>query len=415
MGKKNITPTISAGLDMGSGKVCAVITRLGEQGRPEILSASSIPSRGIRKGVVVNLEQAALSALSALEKAEMQAGVSVEEILLGISGGHIESTRSKGVIAITARKEITSDDMRRVVDAAAAVVIPPDREIIHIIPQEYKVDDEYGVKNPLGMMGSRLEVNVHIITVAATNVSNLIKSVYKAGFDTKDIVLKTLASSLAIISEDEKDEGCCLVDLGAGTTDFVVFLDGGMRHTGQINLGGAYVTSDIAYGLKTTTHIAEQLKCRYGSAVAALVPLKEQIELPNPTGRTERKESRRILAEIIQPRMEEILFLVNQELEKTGLKARLSSGIILTGGGANTEHIETLAGEIFNMPSRVGYPVGVIGLTDQIFDPAFSTAAGLSLYGLKGSHKLSPMSGPDEDKNFQNIVGRIKEWFNEFF
>ncbi|MGL5721201.1 MAG: cell division protein FtsA [Brevinema sp.] len=412
---KSPTPTFSAGLDIGTDKVCAVISCLDETGRPSVLSSASVPSRGIRKGVVVNLEQAAVCASAVLEKAQMQAGVQVDDVILGISGGHIESTKSKGVIAVSTRQGITQNDVQRVLDAAAALVLPPDREIIHIIPQGYKVDDEEGVKNPVGMTGSRLEVNVHIITVAAASVSNLIKSVYKAGYETSDIVLKTLASSQAILSEDEKDEGCCLIDLGAGTTDYVIFYEGGMRHTGQIGLGGSHVTSDIAYGLKTTSVLADQLKHRYGCAVATLVPLKEYMELPNPAGRARLTESRRILAEIMQPRIEEILFLLNEEITKTGLKSRLSSGVILTGGGANTEHIETLAAEIFNLPVRVGYPVGIGGLTDLILDPASSTAAGLSLVGLKGAIKMESISGPDEDKNFQTIIGRIKEWFNEFF
>lgn len=408
-------PTIALGLDIGTEKVCAVMACLDETGIATVISAASTPSRGIRKGVVINLDQAAFSAAAAIDKARMLAGADADEIILGISGGHIESTQSKGVIAVSNRRSITDEDVRRVIDAATALVLPPDREIIHTIPQGYKVDDEDGVKNPVGMTGARLEVKVNIITVAAASVSNLIKSVYKAGFETTDISLKTLAASRAILTEDEKDEGCCLIDLGSGSTDYIIFLEGGMRNSGQISLGGGHVTSDIAYGFKTTAPIADQLKRRYGSAVAALVPLTEQMELPNPAGRSRLSEPRRLLAEIIQPRLEEILFLLNEEFEKTGLKSRLGAGVVLTGGGANCEHIETLAAEVFNLPVRVGYPVNMGGISDMVLDPSTSAATGLALSGLKGAVKMTALMGPDDEKNFQTIIGRIKEWFNEFF
>jgi len=411
----DIPNKVIAGLDMGTGKISAVIAQYNQNGQTEILGAASVSSRGIRKGVVVNLEQASLAAMAAIEKAELQAGITINSVLLGISGGHIESTKSKGIIAISTHKEINEDDIKRVIDAATTVVIPPDREIIHVLPQDFSVDDEQGVKNPVGMTGSRLEARVHIITVAAASVSNLIKSVYKAGFDTADIILKALASARAILHEEEKDEGCVLIDIGAGTTDFVVFLDGGMRHTGQLSIGGSHITNDISYGMKTTMHIAEELKCEFGSAIATEVPIQEQIEIPNPSGRSERIESRRLLAEIIQPRLEEILFLINEEIEKTGLKAYLSSGVIITGGVSCTENIEDLAVEIFQIPVRIGLPKNLRGLNDFIRNPGFSTATGLALYGLEYVPKLGSMSSPDDDKNFQTIVHRIQDWFNEFF
>ncbi len=312
---------------MGSSKINVVIVRNSDN-QAEIIGAASLPSRGIRKGVIVNLEQAAMVTAAAIEQAELQAGVDVDSVILGISGGHIEATNSRGVIAI--QKEITSEDIKRVIDAASTVVIPPDRETIHILPQSFAVDEETGIKEPLGMIGSRLEVSVNIITVAASSVNNMIKSVYKAGLDTTDIILKPLAAARALIKEEEKEEGCVLVDIGASTTNFVVFSDGGYKSTGQLSIGGAHITNDISYGMKTTMHIAEQIKCTYGSAIADLVPIQEQLEIPTPNGRTERIESRRLLCEIIQPRLEEILFLVNEEIEKTGLKNQLSGGVILT-------------------------------------------------------------------------------------
>ncbi|MGL4366833.1 MAG: cell division protein FtsA [Brevinemataceae bacterium] len=406
---------IIAGLDMGTGKIAVVISGLDMHNKPEILGVASVPSRGIRKGVVINLEQAAFAAISAIEKAELQAGTTVNSVMLGISGGHIEITKSKAVIAVPTGREINKEDINRVIDAATTVVIPPDREIIHVLPQEFSVDDQKGIKDPIGMLGSRLEVYVHIITVAAASVNNLIKSVYKAGFDTSDIILKSLASSRALIHEEERDEGCLLIDIGAGTTDFIVFLDGGMRHTGQLSIGGSHITNDISYGMKVTMHTAEKIKCQYGSAIAAAVPLQEQFEILNPNGRSERLETRRLLAEIIQPRLEEILFLVNEEIEKTRFKSYLSAGIILTGGVACTENIEELAMEIFNLPVRVGSPINLRGLNEFVRNPSLSTAVGLSLYGLQHKPQIGSMSSPDEDKNFQNIVQRIQGWFNEFF
>lgn len=406
---------IVAGLDMGSSKISAVITRLNNSNTPEILGAASSPSRGIRKGVIVNLEQAALTTTSVIEQAELQAGVTIDSVILGVSGGHIESTKSKGIIAIPSKKEITSEDIQRVIEAATTIIIPPDREIIHVLPQSFTVDDEPNIKDPLGMTGSRLEVHVHIITVAATSVNNLIKSVYKAGFDTADIILKPLAASRALVKEEEKEEGCVLIDIGASTTNFVIFIEGGVKHTGQLSIGGTHITNDISYGMKTTMHIAEQIKCSHGAAIATAIPMQEQLKIPTPNGRIERVESRRLLCEIIQPRLEEILFLVNEEIEKTGLKSHLSGGIILTGGVVSTEYIEELAAEIFHLPIRIGMPFQFRGLDEFVKSPSFSTATGLSLYGLQHTSKLGSMSSPDEDKNFQKIVYRIQDWFNEFF
>ena len=407
--------TVIAGLDIGSSKTSVVITRL-DGNNPEILGAASVPSRGIRKGVIINLAQAASTITAAVEKAELQAGVTVKSVVLGISGGHIEFTKSKGVIAIPSQKEITAEDIKRVKETATTIIIPPDREMIDVLPQSFSVDDQPGIKDPIGMTGSRLEVHVHIVTVAATSVNNLIKSVYKAGFSMADIILKPRAITRALIKEEEKEEGCVLIDIGASTTNYVIFTDGGIKHTGQISIGGGHITNDISYGMKTTLHIAEQIKCDYGSAIATSIPIQEQLEIPTPNGRTERIESRRLLSEIIQPRLEEILFLINEQIEKTGFKSHLSAGVILTGGVANTEYIEELAGEIFQLPVRIGMPYQFRGLDEFVKDPSFSTATGLSLYGLQITPKLDNVSSPDEDKNFQKNIYRIRDWFqNEFF
>ena len=415
MSTNHSSSSIIAGLDIGSSKTSVVITRLDNNNKPEILGAASIPSRGIRKGVIVNLEQAALTVTAAIEQAELQAGITIESVILGVSGGHIELTKSKGIIAIPSQKEITSDDVKRVIETATTIIIPPDREIIHVLPQSFSVDDQLGIKDPTGMMGSRLEIHVHIITVAATSVNNLIKSVYKAGFNTADIILKPLAAARALIKEDEKEDGCILIDIGSSTTNYVIFTEGGIKHTGQLSIGGGHITNDISYGMKTTMHIAEQIKCNYGSAIATSIPMQEQLEIPTPNNRTERIESRRLLSEIIQPRLEEILFLVNEQIEKTGFKSHLSAGVILTGGVSCTEYIDELAREIFQLPVRLGIPYQFRGLDEFVKNPSFSTATGLSIYGLQNTPKLDYTSSPDEDKNFQKIVYRIQDWFNEFF
>ena len=404
--------TIIAGLDIGSSKTNVVIARLNENNNPEILGAASVPSRGIRKGVIVNLEQAALTVTEVIEKAELQAGVTVESVILGVSGEHIELTKSKGVITIPSQKEITADDIKRVLETATTVIIPPDREIIHVLPQSYSVDDQLGIRDPFGMTGSRLEAHVYIVSVAVTSVKNLIKSVYKAGFNTTDMILKSLAATRALVREEEKDEGCILIDIGASATNYIIFTDGGIKHTGQLSIGGGHITNDISYGMKTTLHIAEQIKCDHGSAIATSIPMQEQLEIPTPNGRTERIESRRLLSEIIQPRLEEILFLINEQIEKTGFKSQLSAGVILTGGVVNTEYIEELAGEIFQLPIRIGIPYQFRGLDEFVKNPSFSTATGLSLYGLQSTPKSDNVSSTEEDKNFQKFVN----WFrNEFF
>ena len=403
---------IVAGLDIGSSKTSVVITRLNDNNNPEILGAASVPSRGIKKGVIVNLEQAALTVTEVIEKAKLQAGVTVDSVILGVSGGHIELTKSKGVITIPSRKEITADDIKRVIETATTIIIPPDKEIIHVIPQSFSVDDQLGIRDPLGMTGSRLEVHVHIVTVAATSVNNLIKSVYKAGFNTSKIVLKPLAATLTLVKEEEKEEGCVLIDIGASTTNYVILTDGGIKYTGQLSIGGSHITNDISYGMKTTVHIAEQIKCDFGSAIATSIPMQEQLEIPTPNGRTDRIESRRLLSEIIQPRLEEILFLINEQIEKTGFKSHLSAGVILTGGVANTEYIEELAGEIFQLPVRIGIPYQFRGLDEFVKDPSFSTATGLSLYGIQNTPKLDNTTSPAEAKKLRKIFSWV---YNDFF
>lgn len=407
---------IVVGLDIGTTKVCSVIGNINQAGELEILGVGLVPSRGLRKGVVIDIESTAKSIYTSLEKAEIQAGVEVHGVFLGISGGHIEGINSKGVIAITDKdREISQNEVRRVIEAATAVVIPVDREVIHIIPQEFVVDDQDGIKDPVGMSGTRLEAVVHIITAAATSINNIIKSLEKSGFNAKDIVLEPLASAQAVLSEEEKELGVALVDIGGGTTDYVIFQEGSLRKTGVISLGGNNVTNDIAYGLKTPSASAEEIKVKYGASIVDFINEQEEIEVPGLGGRPSRIEKRRNLVEIMQPRIEEILDLVDSQIEKTGYKDMLAGGVVLTGGVALTPFICDLAEEIFGLPVRLGKPLRIKGLNDIVDSPVYSTAVGLTLYAQNNAPKLGPTNSKDDEKNIRSIIDRVKDWLEEFF
>jgi cell division protein FtsA len=404
------------GMDIGTTKVCTVISKINDMGELEIIGVGLVPSRGLRKGVVINIESTASSIASSVEKAEIQAGVEVKGAYIGISGGHIEGITSKGVIAISDKnKEITEADVRRVIDAAMAIVIPVDREIVHIIPQEFIVDNQDGIKNPVGMTGVRLEAVVNIITAAATSINNIVKSVSRAGYETLDIILEPLAAAQAVLTEEEKELGVALVDIGGGTTDYIIFENGSSRKTGVISLGGNQITNDVAFVLKTPTNSAEEIKRKYGAAISEYIPDDEMIEIPGLGGRSPTVEKRKTLVEVIEARIEEILSLVNMEFEKSGLKPYLAAGVVLTGGVALTPYIVDLASEIFGMPVRIGKPIGVAGLKDIVESPVYSTAVGLALYAKNHLPKLGPVNTKDDDKNFKSIIERIREWFNEFF
>jgi len=411
-----LEPRVVVGLDIGTTKVCTVIAKISENNDLEIMGVGLAPSKGLRKGVVINIDSTASSIAASVEKAEIQAGFEVKGVYIGISGGHVEGINSKGVIAVSDKnKEITEADVRRVIDAATAIVIPVDREVIHIIPQEFIVDDQDGIKDPVGMSGIRLEAVVNIITAAATSVNNIVKSVNKAGFEALDIVLEPLASAQAILTEEEKELGVVLVDIGGGTSDYVIFEHGSSRQSGILSIGGNHITNDIAFGLKTPILAAEEIKRKYGVAIAEYVDKNEEIEVPGLGGREPKIEKRRNLAEIIEPRIEEILSLVNQEIEKTGKKDYLAAGVVLTGGVALTPYIVEKAGEVFNLPVRIGRPLGVKGLKDIVDSPIYSTAVGLTLYAQDNLPRLGPTNSRDDEKNFKSIVERIREWFNEFF
>ncbi len=403
-------------MDIGTTKVCTVIAKINELSELEIMGVGLVPSKGLRKGVVINIDSTAASIAASVEKAEIQAGVEVKSLYIGISGGHVEGINSKGVIAVSDKnREIAETDVRRVIDAATAIVIPVDREVIHIIPQEFIVDNQDGIKDPVGMSGIRLEAVVNVITAAATSVNNLIKSLSKAGFEASDIVLEPLASAQAILSEEEKELGVVMVDIGGGTTDYVIFENGSLRKTGIFSIGGNHITNDVAYGLKTPPVAAEEIKRKFGAAISDFVPIEEEIEVPGLGGRTPAMVKRRDLAAIIEPRVEEILHLVKNEIDKYGKKEFLAAGVVLTGGVALTPHIVELAGEVFDLPVRVGRPLGIKGLRDIVDSPIYSTAVGLSLYAQDNLPKLGPTNSRDEEKNFKSIIDRMRDWFNEFF
>lgn len=404
---------IIVGLDIGTTKVCAVIGEIDED-RVEIIGVGTSPSHGLRKGVVVNIDSTIKSIENAISEAELMAGVEVSSVFSGIAGGHIKGINSHGVIAISRGREVTRADVERVIDAAKAVSIPLDREIIHVLPQQFIIDGQDGIKEPIGMSGVRLEVEIHIVTGAVTSAQNIIKCVNRAGFEVEDIVLEPLAASYAVLTEDEKDLGVVLVDIGGGTTDIAIFIDGSIWHTGVLSIGGDNVTKDISVGLRTPIVEAEKIKINYGSCMSSLVKNGETIVIPSVGEHKERTLPRQVLAEIIEPRMEEIFSLINQEIRMTGYENLVTSGIVLTGGASLLEGTVELAERVFDLPVRIGTPAGVSGLVDVINSPLYSTGVGLVIYGMM--HKLEGKKTKLGTKNiFGRTFTRIKEWFGEFF
>jgi cell division protein FtsA len=369
-------------------------------------------SEGLKRGVVINLEKTVESITKALEDAEMMAGVKVNSVFAGIAGDHIRSINSRGVIALSGSgSEISSKDVERVINAARAVALPMDREIIHVLPQEYTVDDQSGIKDPIGMSGVRLEAEVHIVTGAVTSAQNIYRSVKKAGLEVCDLVLQPLASSYALLSPEEEELGVALIDLGGGTTDIAIFHDGSIRHTAVIGLGGNNVTNDIAIGLRTPVEQAEEIKKSYGCALSSLVDSDEMIKVPGVGGREPKEISRGVLAAIIEPRAEEIFSLVLREIKKTNYSDLLVAGVVLTGGGSLMEGMIELAEQIFDMPAKKGIPQGFSGLVDLVSTPIHSTGVGLILYGLEQLKEGKSKGGSKEKGWFR----RMKNLFGQYF
>ena len=401
------------GLDIGTTKIAAIVGEYGDDGQINIVGIGSHPSRGLRKGVVVNIESTVESVRRAVEEAELMAGIKIHSAYVGIAGGHIRGFNSHGIIAIKT-KEVTPADIDRVVDAAKAIAIPLDREVIHVLPQEYIVDDQDGIRDPLGMSGVRLEGKVHIVTAAVTSAQNVVKSVNRAGLEVEDIALEQLASSEAVLTPDEKELGVCLVDIGGGTSDLAIFAQGCIRHTTVLSLGGNHVTNDIAVGLRTPTHEAEKIKKKYGCALRELVKEQETIEVPSVGGREPRVLSRQLLSEIIEPRMEEIFTLIQREIITSGFADLISSGVVLTGGATIMDGVPELAERVMHLPVRRGIPAGVGGLVDVVSSPLYATGVGLLFYGrrcqLQGRNRQ--LNGHNK---FDKVLSRMKTWFGDFF
>jgi cell division protein FtsA len=410
----NYDNDVIVGLDIGTTKVCAIIGRVNEYGGVDVVGVGVSPSRGLRKGVVVNIESTVNSVATAIEKAELMAGIEVKSVFAGIAGGHIEGINSRGVVAVSSRsKEITEIEVERVIDAAKALALPMEREVIHVIPQEFVIDNQDGIKDPVGMSGVRLEAEVHIVTGAVASAQNIVKSVNRAGYAVNDIVLEPLASALSTLKDDEKELGVVLIDMGGGTTDVLIYLNGSVWHTSVLSMGGNHVTNDISIGLRTPVTAAEEIKRQWGIARSDLVEPDEMIEVPNVGGRNPSRMPRQILAEIVQPRMEEIFFLVKEELDKKDFKNLLAGGIVLTGGASLLEGSEKVAEDVFEMPVRIGMPSGVTGLMEEVSSPEFATGVGLVHYGLNAL----PESFIENRGNglFTTIKKRMTNWLGEFF
>lgn len=402
------------GLDIGTTKVCAVIGEYDETGRLQIIGVGSHPSSGLRRGVVINIESTLKSVAAAVEAAEQMAGREVDSVFTGIAGGHIEGINSRGVVAVTGKgREITGADVERVLDAAKAVVIPMDREVLHVIPQEYIVDDQDGIKNPLDMIGVRLEAEVHIITASVTSLQNLVKCVNRSGFKVADIILESLASSMAVLAEDEKELGVLLLDLGGGTTDVLVHLEGAPYYTNVIPVGGGQVTSDLSIMLKTPVEAAERLKMEAGCCYRKLIETDEQVIIPGVGGRPPLSVERSKLCSIIQPRMEEIFTMVRDQLERKKILSRLGGGVVITGGGALLPGTVELAQDIFGMAARVGRPTNLGGLVEEYQRPELSTAVGLVLYGA--AYSSDAVAETREKGRSGGFFRAIGEWLRNFF
>lgn len=412
---KDAHGNLIVGLDLGTTKICAVIAEH-QEGGIHVIGVGVQPSKGLRKGVVVNIENTIDSVRAAVLEAERMAGVQVGAVYAGIAGGHIKGVNSHGVIAVSRKdKEISAEDVNRVVDAAKAIALPLDREVIHVIPQEFIIDNQDGIKEPVGMSGVRLEAEVHIVTGAVTSVQNIIKSVERAGYAVEDIVLQPLASAEAVLTPDERELGVVLVDIGGGTTDIAIFAEGALWHSSIIALGGNQLTADVAIGLRTPNQEAEAIKQKHGCALVSLTAEGEEIFVPGVGGREPRRVPRRQLAEIIQPRMEEIFELVEAEIKKNGMEEKAAAGVVLTGGASLLAGADQLAEEVLRMPVRIGLPRNLLGLVDVVNSPKFATAVGLVCFGAKARPGGGKPRFTHERGIFNRTLARMREWFTNYF
>lgn len=404
---------VFVGLDIGTTKIAAVVARLDEYNTLNIAGVGTFPSHGLRRGVIINIEKTVQSIKKVLEQAQLMSGCHIDHIYAGIAGDHIRSINSKGVIAVGGKdKIITQNDLDRVVDAAKAIALPMDREIIHILPQEFIVDDQDGIKDPVGMAGTRLECEVHIVTASAASVQNIVNCVKQAGYSVEEIVLEPYASSLAVLNHDELDLGVAIMDIGGGTTDIAVFLDGSIRFTSVLGLGGEHVTNDLSHGLRTPMDQAEEIKKKHGCALQSMVSEDEHVMVSGIHGRAPREIARSVLSAIIEPRMEEMFTMVLSELEKSGVYDSLAAGIVLTGGASLLPGTEELAERVIGIPAKIGTPIVSGGLVETVKSPIFSTSVGLIQYAVK---RKPEMGSSGKGGILKKLVDQIKDYFEDVF
>jgi len=401
-----------AGLDLGTTKICVVIAERVAAGRLRVIGIAQQPSEGLRRGVIVDAEKTVKAIGEAIRQAELMAGVEVGSVYAGIAGEHIASLNSSGMVAVgDSGGRIGVLDREKVLEVASAVKVPVDREVLHVLPQEFLVDGKRGIPDPVGMYGVRLEANVHVVTGAVTAVQNITRSILRAGVDVRDIVLEPLASNYAVLDADERQMGVCMIDIGGGTSDVVVFAKGGLRHSGTIGLGGQNVTNDVGIGLRTSWAEAERIKCAHGAALVDIVDAQEQIEVAGVGERAATPVSRRDLADIIEARMEEIFMLARRQIFAAMPNAVLGAGIVITGGGAQVEGAVELAERVFAAPARLGSPVGLEGMAESIGNPPYATALGLVLYGAEHQGGMADIEVRTMvEDHFDSVFGRMKKW-----
>lgn len=412
MSKKS-EKNLIVGLDIGTSKVVAIVGEINESNQIEVVGIGMHPSRGLKKGVVVNIESTVHSIQKAIEEAELMAGCDIHSVYAGIAGSHIRSLNSHGIVAIQ-DKEVSLNDVDRVIDAARAVAIPADQKILHILPQEFLIDSQEGILDPIGMSGIRMEAKVHMVTGAESAAQNITKCIQKCGLEVDDIVLEQLASSYAVLTEDEKELGSCLVDIGGGTTDIAVFQGGAIQHTAVIPIAGDQVTNDIAVSMRTPTQYAEDIKIKYACALSQLANPDETIEVPSVGDRPPRRLARQTLAEIVEPRFEELFSLIRNELRRSGFEESIPAGIVITGGSAKMEGAVELAEEVFHIPVRLGSPQNVEGLSDVVRNPIHATGVGLLLFGRDSVVRRS-YSKTSIKNNVTDKLDQIKGWFQRQF
>ncbi len=404
---------LTVGLDIGTTKICAIAVEGADIEALNVVGVGTAKSDGLRKGVVVNIEKTVKAIKKAVEECELMCGTQIRSVFAGIAGHHIRGQNSRGMVTVYHNRIVTDEDIRRVIDAAQ-VLIPNDREVLHILPQEFIVDDQDGVQNPLGMAAARLEVNVHIVTGSVTSAQNIIKCCNQSGLDVEDIVLEPLSSSQAVLSPDEQEVGVVLVDIGGGTTDVTIYSEGSIVHTAVLALGGNHLTHDIAIGLGAPLHEAEEIKHNFGVAMSSMVKEDEMIDVPSVGGRNNRTMKKRVLASIIEDRFREIFELIAHEIEKTHFHTLMASGVVITGGTCIMPGADRLASQVLNLPVRVGYPENIAGLREMIYSPKYATSVGLVRYGITSNQGKLNFVG-DDTNLFHKVSRRMKDWMQDFF